>query len=150
MMNRRLFNVSVPSALALVLTAGARRQLLADDKTADKGPTKLAKDLIGTWLLAGTPDKVEEPPADGGRYKFFTGKYWTVTQADPTSGEVIYHHGGTYTLDGDNYEETVLYSTKNNAELIKQKFKFKIKVEGDTFTQLGVGNPYNEVWKRAK
>jgi hypothetical protein len=26
---------------------------------------------------------------------------------------------------------------------------FKIKVEGDTYTQIGVGNPYNEVWKRA-
>jgi hypothetical protein len=145
MMNRHLFKVAILSALALVLAVAGRRQLLAED-----GPSKLAKELIGTWVLAGTPDKIEEPPADGGRYKFFTGKHWTVTQADPTSGEVIYHHGGTYTLDGDTYEETVVYSTKNNAELIKQKFKFKIKVDGDTFTQLGVGNPYNEVWKRAK
>jgi hypothetical protein len=149
MMNRRLFNVAVPSALALGL-AGTRHQVLADDKPAVGELSKLAKDLIGTWLLAGTPDKVEEPPADGGRYKFFTGKYWTVTQADPATGDVIYHHGGTYTLDGDTYEETVVYATKNNAELIKQKFKFKVKVEGDTFTQLGDGNPYNEVWKRAK
>jgi hypothetical protein len=29
-------------------------------------------------------------------------------------------------------------------------FKFKIKVEGDTFTQTGMDNPYTQVWKRAK
>src|SRR4051812_13146776 len=112
MMNRYLFNVAVLFALALVLTAAASRQLPADDKPADDGPSKLAKDLIGTWALAGTPDKVEEPPAEGGGYKFFTGKHWSVTHTDPMTSEVIYHHGGTYTLDGDNYEETVLYSTK--------------------------------------
>ena len=149
-MKRRLFHIAVLCTMALVLTAAARRQLQADDKPADAGPSKLAKDLIGTWILTGTPDKPEEAPADGVAYKFFTGKYWSVTQTDPASGEVIYHHGGTYTLDDDNYEETVVYSTKNNAELIKQKFKFTIKIDGDKFTQLGVGNPYNQVWKRTK
>ena len=150
MINRRLFSVAVLGTLVLALSATTRGRLLADDKPAAEGPSRLAKELIGTWALAGTPDNVEEPPANGGRYKFFTGKHWTVTQADPETGEIIYHHGGTYTLDGDIYEETILYSTRNNAELIKQTFKFKIKVEGDTYTQIGVGNPYNEVWKRAK
>ncbi len=150
MINRRLFSLAVLGTLVLALSAATRGRLLADDKPAAEGPSKLAKEMIGTWALAGTPDNVEEPPANGGRYKFFTGKHWTVTEADPESGEVIYHHGGTYTLDGDTYEETILYSTKNNAGLIKQAFKFKVKVEGDTYTQVGVGNPYNEVWKRAK
>ena len=150
MMNRRLFSAAVLCTLILALSAATRGRLRADDKPAAGGPSQLARELIGTWVLAGTPDKVEEPPANGGRYKFFTGKHWTVTQADPESGEVIYHHGGTYTLDGDTYEETVLYSTRNNAGLIKQTFKFKVKVDGDTYTQVGVGNSYDEVWKRAK
>src|SRR3989304_1870519 len=30
-------------------------------------PSQLAKDLIGTWIIAGTPDNVEEPPATGAR-----------------------------------------------------------------------------------
>jgi hypothetical protein len=37
--------------------------------------------------------------------------------------------------------------------LINKTFKFKVKVEGDTYTQTGVGddNPFKgEVWKRAK
>jgi hypothetical protein len=149
-MNRRLFRVALLSTLVLALPAATTGQLRADDKPAGEEPPPLAKQLIGTWVLAGTPEKVEEPPASGGRYKFFTGKHWCVTQADPDSGEVIYHHGGTYTLDGDTYEETILYSTANNAGLIKQTFTFRIKVEGDTYTQIGVGNPYSEVWKRAK
>jgi hypothetical protein len=113
-------------------------------------PQITKKDLVGTWILAGTPDNVEEPPAAGGRLKFITDKHWTVTQADPDTGVVMFHHGGTYTLNGDEYVETVKYSTENNKDLISMVNKFKIKVEGDTLTIIGIGNPWNEVWKRAK
>ena len=113
-------------------------------------PSQLAKDLIGTWALAGTPDNVVEPPADGGRLKLIAGGHWSVTQYDPQTGKVIYHHGGTYTIDGDTYAETVKYATESTAELVGQTFKFKVKVEGDKYTQIGVGNDFNEVWKRAK
>lgn len=113
-------------------------------------PSQLSKDMIGTWVLVGTPGKVGEPPASGGRLKFLTGRHWIITQADPNTGEVIYHHGGTYTLNGDEYVETVEYANENTAHLIKNIHKFKVKVEGDTFTQIGIGNPWTEVWKRAK
>ena len=46
--------------------------------------------------------------------------------------------------------ETVEYANESTKELIKQTFKFTIKIEGDTLTQTGIGNPYNEVWKRVK
>ena len=127
-----------------------RQPRAAQDKTADPSKSQLAKDLIGTWAYAGTPDDVKEPPEGGGHYKYFTGKHFCVTKADPETGKVEYHHGGTYTLDGDNLEETVKYATENTAGQIGQTFKFKITVEGDTYTQTAVGNPYNEVWKRAK
>ena len=139
-------------ALALVLPAGVMLPARADDKPAKEAaePTKLAKDLIGTWVLVGTPNKVGEVPKSGGRLKFFTGKHWTITQADPDTGKVIFHHGGTYTLDGDNYTETIEYANESTADLIKKTLKFKIKVDGDTYTQVAVGedNPYTEVWKR--
>jgi len=113
-------------------------------------PSTLAEDMIGTWVLVGTPDKVGEPPAAGGRLKFRTGRHWQITHADPATGKVIFHHGGTYTLDGDDYAETVEYANESTAGLIKRTFKFKVKVDGDTYTQIGVGNPYTEVWKRVK
>jgi len=141
-------------ALALALSIGLLLPLRADEPPAAraKEPTKLAKELIGTWILVGTPDKVSEAPKSGARLKFFTGKHWAITQADPDTSKVIFHHGGTYTLDGDNYTETIEYANENTAELIKKTFKFKIKVEGDTYTQVGVGddNAFSEVWKRAK
>jgi len=142
------------TALALVFPTGLVFPVRAEDQPSKAAaePTKLAKNLIGTWVLVGTPDKVGEPPTSGGRLKFFTGKHWTITQADPETGKVIFHHGGTYTLDGDNYAETIEYANESTAELIKKTFKFKIKVEGDTYTQTAIGedNPFTEVWKRAK
>jgi hypothetical protein len=141
-------------ALALVLPTSVTLPVGAGDQPP-KGaaePAKLAKELIGTWVLVGTPDKVADPPKSGGRLKFITGKHWVITQADPETGKVIFHHGGTYTLDGDTYAETIEYANENTAELIKKTFKFKAKVEGDTYTQVAVGadNPFTEVWKRAK
>jgi hypothetical protein len=136
--------LAVPVAIAVRLRA-------ADEKSAPAAkPSQLAKDLVGTWILVGTPDQVGEAPKAGGRLKFFTGKHWCITEADSVSAKVVFHHGGTYTLDGDEYAETIEYANDNTAELIKETNKFKIKVEGDTYTQIGVGNPYNEVWKRLK
>jgi hypothetical protein len=91
---------------------------------------------------------VTEAPAAGGRLKFLTGRHWTVTQADPMTGVVVFHHGGTYALRGNEYRETVEYANESTTNLLKQTFKFTIKVEGDTLTLTGVGNPWTEVWKR--
>jgi hypothetical protein len=61
---------------------------------------------------------------------------------------VIFHHGGTYTIDGDEMAETIEYANDNTAYLIGRTHKFKIKVEGDTYTQIGQNNEFTEVWKR--
>ena len=151
---RSLRMAVVCGLLALMLPTWIVSPLRADDQPAAgaKEPNKLAKDLIGTWILVGTPDGVAEPPKSGGRLKFFTGKHWVITQADPQTGKVVFHHGGTYTLDGDTYTETIEYANENTLEYVHKMFKFKIKVDGDTYTQIGVGddNPFSEVWKRAK
>lgn len=141
------------ATVAVFVAVSFAVRLRADDPKKPDGAvkeSKLARDLVGTWALAGTPDKVEEPPKAGGRLKFFTGKHWCITQADAETGKVIFHHGGTYTLDGDDMAETIEYANENTAQLIKETNKFKVKVEGDTYTQIGQGNPYNEVWKRLK
>jgi hypothetical protein len=135
--------VLIATALTCVVALQANGQLPA---TAKK---ELAKEMIGTWALAGTPDNIEKP-ADGARLKLLTGKHWAVTQYDPKTGKVIFHHGGTYTLDGDSYTEAVEYANENTAGLIGQKLKFKVKVDGDIFTNVGQGNPWTEAWKRAK
>ncbi len=128
--------------LALVAPAGAQ------PKPADD----LAKRLVGTWVLVGTPDSIGEVPESGGRLKFFTGRHWCVTEADPDTGKVVRHFGGTYTLRGDTYVETVKYGAAGVDPAAQQVFRFRVKVEGDTYTQTALNgdNPFTEVWKRAK
>jgi hypothetical protein len=142
------FTMRSVAAAALLLTAVLTSTV--DGQPGKGEPGKLAKDLVGTWVLVGTPDKVGDPPKSGGRLKFFTGRHWCITGGDADTGRVVFHHGGTYTLDGNTLTETIEYANENTAELIKQSFKFKVKVEGDTYTQLGDGNDFNEVWKRVK
>lgn len=60
----------------------------------------------------------------------------------------MFHHGGTYTLTGNEYSETVQYANSSTKNLIGNTFKFTIKVEGDALTLIGIENPWNEVWKR--
>ena len=124
--------------------------LSAQDKpTANAAPSPLAKNLIGTWVLIGTPTDPNAIPATGGRFKFFTGRHWCITQAAPQTGQTIFHHGGTYQLNGDEYVETVEYANASTTNLIGRTFKFTCKIEGNTLTQSGIGNPWKEVWKRA-
>ena len=101
----------------------------ADKPTAAAAPSQLAKDLIGTWILVGKPGEVGEAPAAGGRLKFFTGRHWVITQADPATGVTIFHHGGTYVLKGNEYLENVEYANESTTNLIKQTFRFTTKVE---------------------
>ena len=141
--------LAVSFAVAILMVFGFAR-LGASAQSSPAADAKSATDLAGTWLLAGTPDQPVEPPASGGRILFIGGGHWAITQADPQTGAVVYHHGGTYTLDGDQYVETVRYANPNTANLISKAHTFKVKVEGDKLTKTGVGNPWNEVWKRAK
>ena len=147
-MNQNIARIAAVSLLALTFLAAAC--LKAQDKpAAAQKPSALAKNLLGTWILVGEPGKVGADPTAGSRLKFFTGRHWTITGADPKTGVTLFHHGGTYTLKGDKYAETVEYANENTKDLIKQTFNFTIKVEGNTLTQIGIGNPWNEVWKRA-
>ena len=147
---RHIIRAAALGLLALTLPTTVAVLRAEDKTTAAAAPSQLAKELIGTWILVGKPGEVGEAQAAGGRLKFFTGRHWTITQADPKTGVTIYHHGGTYTLNGSEYVETVEYANESTAELIKQTFKFILKMEGDTLTQTGIGNPWTEVWKRAK
>ena len=74
---------------------------------------------------------------------------YRVTQKD-AAGAAIYHHGGTYTIQGNEYAEKCEYSSDPKSDLIKQIFRFTIQIEGDLLTQTGVGNPWTEVWRRVK
>lgn len=111
------------------------------------GKETLEERLQGVWVLAeaSTPGN---PSGIGIRQKIFTPGRWEMIQRDPKTGEVVFHHGGTYRLNGDILEQKVEFASNMTKSYIGSVRKFKIKVEKDTYTQIGLGNPFNEVWKR--
>jgi hypothetical protein len=133
--------------LCLGLLIGAPTRLHAQALGPGLGDSALAKNLVGTWVLVSEGGKAGNGT---GRLKFCTGRHWVITQSDPRTGSIVYHHGGTYTLRGNEYAETVEYANDNTKQLLKQTFRFSIKIDGDTLTQTGIGNSFNEVWKRVK
>jgi hypothetical protein len=117
---------------------------------AAAAPSQLSKDLMGIWVHVGRPGDAGQPPAKGGRYKFRTGGHWTLTHADPDTGLVVEHFGGTYTLNGNEYVETQDYADATWLRDNGKSWKYTVKVEGNVMTQIGIGNPYNEVWRRVE
>jgi hypothetical protein len=132
--------------LAAALFAGLGLTTLTDAQPAD---SQRDKAVVGTWVLVGAPGDVGLVPAEGGRIKSVTDTHWSITQTDPKNGRVVFHHGGTYTLKGNDYVEDVAFANPSTTNLIGKAFKFRINVEGDTLTLTGIGNPWKEVWMRA-
>jgi hypothetical protein len=151
-MNRTWVCAAIVGVAAIGAYASIGDRTHADDQKAVAAGEKsdLAKNLIGTWTLAETQGPAGSPSGIGTRLKFFTGTHWMITQPDPKTGEVVFHHGGRYSLDGDTMAGTIDFANQNTAELIGKTHKFKIKVDGDTYTQVGEGNPFTETWKRVK
>jgi len=143
--------VVVVLAFALLLPTAIALRTSADDKVAEGGAesSSLAQKLIGAWTLAES-ESAGNPSGIGSRLKFFTGTHWMITQPDPKTGEVVFHHGGRYTVDGDTMAGSINFANKSTSQLIGQTHKFKIKVDGDTFTQTALDNRFTEKWKRAK
>ena len=141
------------AALILIVTPWYVSASLAQDSTESKPKSEkineadLQSQMLGAWLLAGKPG-TDDAPKRGARMKFFGHHHWLITQADPDTGKVIWHHGGTYELDGNTLVTKTLFAIERTAHLIGSENRFKVKVDGNTYTQIGVGNPWSEAWRR--
>lgn len=150
-MNRATWISSALLVMAALFSIVASLPTQAEDETRPVAavPGNLAKDLIGTWVLekAQTPGT---PSGIGTRLKYYTGTHWMITQPDGKSGIVAFHHGGRYTLDGNSMSSTVDFANSSTSNFIGKTLKFKITVDGDTYTQQAQDNQYTETWKRVK
>lgn len=110
----------------------------------------LSQQLIGTWKLVKQGDKMTAGTPSAQRLKFFSGKQWTITQADQKTKRVIFHHGGSYSLKDNVMTSVVDYANESTASRIGTVSYYKINVQGDTYEQIGINNPYTETWQRVK
>jgi carboxyl-terminal processing protease len=65
-------------------------------------------------------------------------------------GAVTAHHGGTFTLEGGTYSETVVWAAANTRGLIGKTNRFRISIDGDICTITGLNNPWSGKWTRVK
>ncbi len=115
-----------------------------DESSSEVEPTQLRQAMLGSWELA------ESPANNRTRLKYWGLNRWTITDFNTATGEVIFHHGGTYVLDGNQYTETLEFATESTQNLIGNTHTFEIGVQGDSFTQTGVDNSLTETWTRTK
>ena len=67
---------------------------------------KEANDLTGVWMRVGginDAGQVEKANTSTRALKFIANGRWSLTHHDTKSGIVKIHHGGTYTIGGDEY-----------------------------------------------
>jgi uncharacterized protein (DUF2147 family) len=103
-----------------------------------------ATGINGVWTFV---KNVGAPASADKKIKIILDKHWMFSQLDPTNNITLFHHGGTYLLDGNSYAETIEYANSSTGGYVGQTFKYEVKVDGDTMRLKG---PYNEVWTRVK
>jgi hypothetical protein len=148
-MSANRFFCLVTFTLGCVCSIGLGHEPAKAAKAGEGKNADTLQALAGAWSLTGEAGEVGGKKL-GPRIKFWGKKHWSITQSEADSGKVVFHHGGTFTLDGDKYEETVTFANENTVHMIGMKLKFTITVKDDTYKQVGDGNPYDEVWTRLK
>jgi hypothetical protein len=148
-MRRRAFCVSLIAGTLLVAfgALGVEEPPKADG---------LAGKLIGTWKLISAKYDGEESDVTRSvtTLKHITpGNFIWVTY-DSETKEVTRTAGGTYTVDGEKYEETPRYGLGDDFDNNRDKrHAFTMKIDGDTLNQTGAlasGLKIEEVWERVK
>ncbi|RYD20558.1 MAG: hypothetical protein EOP88_14615 [Verrucomicrobiaceae bacterium] len=128
-----LITASVFAAFGvLTLAQEAEKPAAAAEKAAPAG-------IYGSYEL--------KLPDGGIRKRTISHGRWMITQSF-LSGELMFHHGGSYIFDGKNYIEKVEYAAPSTEKLIGNNHKFIITVQDGAIHMKGVENPWDEVWER--
>lgn len=107
-----------------------------------KEAAKTAVNVTGVW---------RSTEAGNGRsaWKFIQDGFWSMTE-QTANGQVTIHHGGTFTLEGDVYSESVLWAGDVTRSMIGKTNRFQVTIEGDTCKIKGLNNSFGGTWTRVK
>jgi hypothetical protein len=113
----------------------------------------LKDELVGTWQLAGAKSlktgefiRLESPQNYS---KTFTLTNWTTVACDNDSN-VLYTASGHYTLQGENYTESIEAATGAKSQFLGTHPTFRIRLDGDKFYEMGMGKDpsIEQMWQR--
>ena len=113
---------------------------------------------LGTWQLTSYKYGSEQQtfttfPHTQRRLKLITETHFTWVQFDTTTKKSQSMAGGTYSLSGDTYTESIDFADSGMESYLGGKHSFTIRVEGDKFYLTGSladGMRIEEVWQRVK
>jgi hypothetical protein len=112
--------------------------------------------MVGTWELRGVKNRQTGQfifiPARAGNFKTWTPTNWSIVSYDLFSN-VQYTASGHYTLQGDNYSESIEAATGQMTQYLGAHPAFRIRVDGDSYYQMSAGrnsNPLEEMWQRVQ
>jgi hypothetical protein len=150
-MKKQVSSILLAAVMAMVCGC-AKNAVVKSSPAAEEQQIRkaLADRILGTWVLVES-DHVSTPSGIGCRLKSYTGTHWMITQPDPNTGVVIFHHGGRYTLEGDRLSATTDFANATTQSAIGKSERLKVSIDGDTLKQIDVDKGiYNETWKRCK
>jgi hypothetical protein len=111
---------------------------------------------LGTWKLASykysTSGNFNPVPKGEQHIKLITETHFMWAETDTATGKVMGMAGGTYTLKGNTYTESIDFGIGMDSYLGRNQ-TFTLLVEGDLLFLTGVlsdGYHVEEVWKRVK
>ena len=112
--------------------------------------------MLGTWERRGSMNRQTGQfifvPAGSGYFKTWTPTNWSIVTYG-LLGTVQYTASGHYTLQGDNYTESIEAATGQMTQYLGNHPAFRIRVDGDTYYQMSAGNgrtPLEEMWQRVQ
>jgi hypothetical protein len=102
---------------------------------------EISKNIEGTWQMVYAEtienDTIKLKDLSNTTFiKIITKSHFAFFNQENTSNTNFYGGAGTYTLDNNNYTETLNFTA---VEAIKKhQFSFKIEIKGDTLIQYGI------------
>jgi hypothetical protein len=131
--------------------------LFATGVQAQEGSQKMSGSHLGTWKLVSYKYGPSQPgfrdfPESQQRIKLITETHFTWVQFDAATMKVGAAAGGTYSLSGNTYTESIDFGLGMDT-YSGAKHAFTIRVEGDKFFlsgSLADGLMIEEVWERVK
>jgi hypothetical protein len=125
--------------------------LLAVCATADAAECAADK-LVGTWkVVKATFNDQDNITPSVQQVKLITPSHFTWVHYDRTSGKADAAAGGTYTVSGPSYVETIEFAFGPDAGvLLKRQFNFSCSMDGNTWTIKGqvLLTRIEETWER--
>jgi hypothetical protein len=124
-------------------------------KVKEGQEVKLKEKIIGSWKLVSSKYGGQEfhYPAGTTTIKHVTPSQfmWVTYDED---GKVTRTAGGSYTLNGDVYEESPAYGLSSDFDIIKGKtHTFQCRIDANTWHhdgKLSYGQTIEEVWERVE